>query len=190
MTVTSSIVAGNQANTDPDISGWTDPGGNHNLIGGDPLLASLANNGGPTQTMALLPGSPALGGGDPEAIDASGLLLTTDQRGFPRPTGTGAMPDIGAFQTPKGRIVASFGSNGLWSWTSSDGWQKLSCLDAHTLVIAPDAAIVAGFGSSGLWRWTNGSWQLISSLNDKTLAALADGSIVAGFGSIRPVVLE
>src|SRR5262249_27247495 len=61
---------------------------NGNIVGTsqnpiDPLLGPLANNGGPTQTMALLPGSPA--------IDAAGttlpinpltqLQLTTDQRG-------------------------------------------------------------------------------------------------------------
>ena len=32
----------------------------------DPLLDPLANNGGPTQTIALLPGSPAINAGDPE----------------------------------------------------------------------------------------------------------------------------
>ena len=35
----------------------------NNLIGGNPLLAPLGNYGGPTQTMALLPGSPAIDAG-------------------------------------------------------------------------------------------------------------------------------
>ena len=45
------------------------PDANGNLIGGpmhgaiDPLLGPLANNGGPTLTHALLPGSPAIGAG-------------------------------------------------------------------------------------------------------------------------------
>jgi CSLREA domain-containing protein len=68
---------------------------------GDPMLDALANNGGPTQTQALLPGSPAIDQG-------KSFGATTDQRdaGFPRisdsPTvanasgGDGA--DIGAFE--------------------------------------------------------------------------------------------
>jgi hypothetical protein len=54
------------------------------------LLGPLADNGGPTLTMALLPGSPAIDAGD------TGVMPTTDQRGFPRPAGVGA--DIGAYE--------------------------------------------------------------------------------------------
>jgi hypothetical protein len=56
----------------------------------DPKLVPLADNGGPTLTMALLPGSPAIDAGNPS------LAPATDQRGFPRPAGTA--PDIGAFE--------------------------------------------------------------------------------------------
>jgi hypothetical protein len=56
----------------------------------DPRLAALAGNGGPTATMALLPGSPAL-----EAAD-SAVCPPTDQRGAPRPIGRGC--DIGAHE--------------------------------------------------------------------------------------------
>ena len=42
----------------------------------------LRNNGGPTQTVALLPGSPAIDSGNPDGCtDGHGRLLTTDQRG-------------------------------------------------------------------------------------------------------------
>jgi hypothetical protein len=51
-----------------------------------PLLGPLQNNGGPTQTMALLPGSPAIDAGNPTGCtDGHGHLLKTDQRGMPRP---------------------------------------------------------------------------------------------------------
>ena len=56
----------------------------------DPMLGPLADNGGPTWTMALLPGSPAIDAGDSAAAPG------TDQRGFPRPAGLA--PDIGAFE--------------------------------------------------------------------------------------------
>ena len=56
----------------------------------DPKLGPLADNGGPTWTMALLPGSPAIG-----AADSAGAP-PTDQRGVVRPQGPGV--DIGAFE--------------------------------------------------------------------------------------------
>jgi len=59
------------------------------LIGLDPALRDLRDNSGPTPTLALLVGSPAVdaGGGD---------YAATDQRGVPRPIGPG--PDIGAYE--------------------------------------------------------------------------------------------
>jgi hypothetical protein len=64
-------------------------------LNADPLLASLADNGGTTQTMALLPGSPAIDHGDNVGCPA------TDQRGQVRPVdggGGGLVCDIGAFE--------------------------------------------------------------------------------------------
>lgn len=60
-------------------------------------LAPLANNGGPTMTRALLPGSAAIDGGNPAGCtDPSGLPLDVDQRGLPRPAGP--FCDIGAYE--------------------------------------------------------------------------------------------
>ena len=58
------------------------------LVGEDPLLDILRNNGGPTRTHALLTGSPAIDAGDTD--------LDSDQRGYARPSG--AADDIGAFE--------------------------------------------------------------------------------------------
>jgi CSLREA domain-containing protein len=63
----------------------------------DPAIGFLQDNGGPTQTHALLSGSPAIEGvviGD--CTDDLGAILTSDQRGFKRPAGTRC--DIGAFE--------------------------------------------------------------------------------------------
>ncbi len=108
VTLGNTIVAGNTAATNgPDVFGSFTSSG-HNLIGktngssgwvgtdltgtvAQPLnamLAPLGNYGGPTETMALLPGSPAIGAG----VVVSGV--TTDQRGLFR----GSRVDIGAFQ--------------------------------------------------------------------------------------------
>jgi predicted outer membrane repeat protein len=52
----------------------------------DPKLGQLGNYGGPTQTMPLLSGSPAIDAGNPNGCtDGNGHLLKTDQRGEPRP---------------------------------------------------------------------------------------------------------
>jgi hypothetical protein len=64
-------------------------------------LGLLHNNGGPTMTMAPLEGSPAIDAGNPAGCtDGSGNLLTTDQRGLPRPGRykRDHRCDIGAFE--------------------------------------------------------------------------------------------
>jgi hypothetical protein len=72
-------------------SGGLTNGVNANLVGvSDSGLGLLATNGGPTQTCAVLVGSPALGAGDPS------LLGTTDQRGVVRTS----YVNIGAYQDP------------------------------------------------------------------------------------------
>jgi CSLREA domain-containing protein len=124
--IRNTIIAGNGGGSGPDVSGGYSSQG-HNLIGnadgssgfnvtgdqvgstGSPLnprLGSLADNGGPTKTHALLAGSPALDAGDNAlAKDVADNTLTTDQRGagFPRfadssDTDTTQTVDIGAFE--------------------------------------------------------------------------------------------
>lgn len=68
---------------------------NHDLYNQPPWLASLADNGGPTPTHALLPQSPALNAGS--CISFDGAPLTEDQRDEPRPQGDGC--DIGAYES-------------------------------------------------------------------------------------------
>ena len=60
--------------------------GDGDLNNTNPTLGPLQNNGGPTATMALLPGSQAIDAGNPSGCtDGLGHLLKTDQRGMPRP---------------------------------------------------------------------------------------------------------
>jgi hypothetical protein len=60
-------------------------------------LGPLADNGGPTMTHALLPGSVAIDViPEVDCVDADGEPLTTDQRGVTRPQG--AMCDVGSFE--------------------------------------------------------------------------------------------
>ena len=112
-TITNSIVAnssgGDLENNTPDnfftgsfnlIGDGQDLGGLTGTITGDPLLGPLAFNAGPTETHALLPGSPAINAGD------DNVTQTEDQRGLAR-NFNGV--DIGAFELqPVAPIVTSF----------------------------------------------------------------------------------
>jgi len=61
----------------------------------DPNLGSLANNGGSTQTFALLTGSPAIDAGD-NAICAAAPVSNASQNGVTRPQGLYC--DVGSFE--------------------------------------------------------------------------------------------
>jgi hypothetical protein len=133
VTLENTIIAGNAAaNGTGDTTGAPTPGPNvdgtvtsngHNLLGtateatgftgtGDqtganPMLAALADNDGPTQTMALSPGSPAIDAG----VAASSSF---DQRGKPRTyddpgvanAATSDGTDIGAFELQPNCILS------------------------------------------------------------------------------------
>jgi hypothetical protein len=111
VTIQNSIVANNSGG---NCSGGTLTSKGYNLSGDntcnfnntgdlnntDPKLGPLNSNGGPTPTQALLSGSPAIDAGRPSGCtDGQGYLLTTDQRGKPRPNieDTGGC-DMGAYE--------------------------------------------------------------------------------------------
>jgi hypothetical protein len=111
MSLRNTITAGNAAPAAPDVDGPLSSEG-HNLIGDgtgssgydptdlvgtsadpiDPRLGPLQFNGGPTQTMALLPDSPAI-----DAGDNTGAPMW-DQRGPGFPRIIHGIIDIGAFE--------------------------------------------------------------------------------------------
>jgi len=70
---------------------WVGDGRAASSYSGDPLLGPLADNGGPTWTHALLPGSGAIDAASP-GVD----VPAADQRGAPR--ARGEAPDLGAFE--------------------------------------------------------------------------------------------
>lgn len=100
-TLTNSIIANNSAGAGPEFFGSTQFGtnnvtanntlikggytiggtfsGSNNIFGVDPMLGALADNGGPTKTLAPQAGAPVIDMGDNATCE------TTDQRGSPRP---------------------------------------------------------------------------------------------------------
>ena len=79
-----------------EATGFTGTG---DLTGANPMLAALADNGGPTQTMKLLPGSDAIDAGVAAGatFDQRGLARTVDDPGVPDEA-TSDGTDIGAFE--------------------------------------------------------------------------------------------
>lgn len=77
------------------------PGDLNNI---DPRLGTFGYSGGPTQTIPLLSGSPAIDAGNPSGCtDDRGNLLTTDQRGMPRPDpGDTGGCDMGSYESQSG----------------------------------------------------------------------------------------
>jgi CSLREA domain-containing protein len=104
------IVAGNTAPTGPDVDGTAEtittsvigvPGGK--TLADILVPAGLANNGGPTQTvaLALVAGNPAIDAGT-SSVCAAAPVNAIDQRGLPRPTAC----DIGAYEAQPPNIAA------------------------------------------------------------------------------------
>jgi hypothetical protein len=78
--------------------GSCDFAGSGSLNNTDPKLGPMGHYGGPTPTMPLLAGSPAIDGGD------NANFPPTDQRGRTRPFGSA--PDIGAFESSPPYVIA------------------------------------------------------------------------------------
>ena len=131
-----------------DIAGTADPASAYNLVGtggaggltngvngnqvgvANPGLGPLADNGGPTQTIALVTGSPAIDmGSNALAVDpVTGQPLTTDQRGPGFVRIVNGRVDIGAYEfTPDADDVLSvgWGTQTAALQTAADGLRLL-----------------------------------------------------------------
>jgi len=157
VTLTNTIVAGNSTIASggygPDVANEVTSGG-HNLIGNDtnseyptsgwvstdllgtagspinPELTTLGYYGGPTETLALEPGSPAIGAG------TSVLGVSTDQRGF----GRGSSVDIGAFQTQASPLQVNVAFD---SQSGSEPSGDVSLRDAINLANALSGGVIS-----------------------------------------------
>jgi hypothetical protein len=170
------IIAGNTALFSPDLSGNLGSLG-HNLIGNtqlgsgfdptdllnvDPLLGPLQDNGGPTKTMALLPGSPAIDAGD--NTDASDW----DQRGPGFPRIVNGIIDIGAYEVQDGECSGS---------------PAHSRTHVHPLPSEGEAFLFSGTSPAPLWTQSVGNEMVVPAPNlpvdlasvDQFFSAVRDG---------------
>jgi hypothetical protein len=191
------ILAGNEIDLDGALSS-----SGHNLIGStwggsgfddtdllnvDPLLGPLQDNGGSTQTMALLAGSPALNSGDPTQLGVA------DQRGVVRSGGV----NIGAYQASASALamtgpatatagtpfdvtvkaVDSFGQTavgytGTATFTSADPYGATLPADYH-FTLADGGVHTFGAGAT---LYTAGNWDVTAT--DAVTASITGAATV------------
>jgi parallel beta-helix repeat protein len=146
--MTNTIVAANTATSTPDVLGpYT---GRNNFVGGNPQLAALGNNGGPTQTMLPMSGSPVISAG----IDVVTNFLATDQRGYPRLSGRHV--DIGAAEV------------------------QFAAASANNPPVLQNVAWSAGGGGSVQFNFTNVTGAEFTALSSSNLTVPLSNWIVLG----------
>jgi hypothetical protein len=175
-TMRNTIVAGNSSVSGvPDLSGSLTSSG-YNLIGSrqggsgfdptdllnvDPLLGPLQDNGGPTQTMALLGGSPALNTGDPAQLGVA------DQRGVVR---RGAV-NIGAYQASASALVVS----------APDTAQAGVPFDVTVTAVDPYGQVALGYTGTVTFSTTDPDSGVVLP-PDYTFTSADEGSVTFGGG--------
>jgi len=157
VSLSNSILALNSAGMGTDCMG-TITSGDFNLIGNasdcgfspmsddqvntDPMLGPLADNGGVTQTMVLLDGSPAIDAADPADPSGAGTCEIDDQRGEMRPFDGNddgmAVCDIGAFELQEIAMPPETGGTGGTSGGSSSSgcFLTASTASGSTIVLS------------------------------------------------------
>jgi hypothetical protein len=222
LTVENTIVVNAASISAPDISGAVTTanndligdatgssgianGTNGNIVGEFPDLAPLANYGGPTQTMALLPSSPALGAGATSS--------TTDQRGNSRINWFGPNSlDIGAWQAPYQAALAETSAMqdmSLWPTATTlhnslgqgetatlltNGQLTLTSASGTTMLLDDQSrAIVAGVSPGGqpalfdlkntgvLYQYSVGGWALLDNFTQAIVGGVTSSGTPALF---------
>jgi hypothetical protein len=182
------ILAGNTANSGTDLSGSFASLG-HNLVGNsfgasgfaasdrlnvDPRLGPLQNNGGPTPTMALLPGSPAINAGDNTGAPAF------DQRGPGFPRIFGGTIDVGAFETqaqlPPAIVISDVSlPEGNVGTTAALFTVQLSAPGTETVTVKYSTADGGATVSDNDYQAAGGTLTFTPGQTSKTITVLING---------------
>ena len=190
------------------------------LPGTDPKLGELADNGGPTQTMALGSGSPAIDAGNDTVCTDATTVNKLDQRGMARPQGTHC--DIGAFELDKARpTIDSFTATSptasldipITAFTASDNFAVTGYLITTTYTppstskpyppatgwssTAPSTFTVGGTGNYVLYPWVKDQDGNVSGTNTRTVVDVCTVSAItvtsdndSGAGSLRQAIQD
>jgi len=178
----------------------------------DPLLGALLYNGGPTATVALLPGSGAIDAGSPAHCAAVG---NKDQRGATRPQG--AVCDIGAYEVDRtppmvNDFVSAASSNSLdipiTTFTATDNVAVNSYLITTTSTptapgapgwvrTAPTTFTLASYGRQILYPWAkdydnnvSAAFPFPSLVTACSGVTLVTNTLDSGPGSLRQAIAD
>jgi fibronectin-binding autotransporter adhesin len=180
-------------------SGWATGGGGD--LGGtianplNPELAPLGNYGGPTPTMALLFGSPAINAGSVGSVPSG---VTTDQRGPGYPRIVNSTVDIGAFEgtgIPTTTAVqtsaasSTYGQSVTFTATVSDGGGvPTGSVEFYngTTVLGPGSSL-SGSGNSATSMLTTSMVAAGTNLSIRAVYT-PTGNFVGGSGSVSQTV--
>lgn len=123
--------------------------GIHRSTALDSILSPLADNGGPTQTHALVAGGPAI---DRDQVSLAGSYPATDQRGVVRPYGLGV--DAGAYEYPSFQLMSV--SPGHRDFEAAGGIQNVTVTSSvvWTVTYAPDWLTISPISGNGDWSVT------------------------------------
>jgi hypothetical protein len=116
---------------------FNDPG-SHNIFTDSPGLGLLSDNGGPTLTQALLPGSPALRAGSPELASFDGQPLSYDQRGLSYRRDFSAATSTSALFRIKVICYSQMDSN--------KGPRQSEDTGTEAITVLPDLAVLFSYG--------------------------------------------
>jgi hypothetical protein len=200
VTISNSLIVNNTSSVNPDVKGALISQG-FNLIGNrgnsfgylntdlpngtNPFLGNLSDNGGPTQTHALLSNSPAINAGN--SADAP----LTDQRGFERIVG--GIIDIGAFEsdtpastptptpTPTATPTVTPTPTPTPTVTPTPSPTPQNCL----FLITPPSQDFPASGGTGTISVSGQTGCSYSSLNESTFVTLDSGATGTGNGTVN-----
>jgi len=145
----------------------------------DPKLGLLADNGGPTNTLALGLGSAAINKG----VTIAGVKL--DQRGVPRPAGP--LPDIGAYERASchGVLVNRVGTAGNDSVKGTPGADGMLGLGGNDVLSGGGGsdALCGGFGNDRLLGGPGNDTLLGGPGNDTLLGGPGIDTCIQGPGT-------
>jgi hypothetical protein len=156
---------------------------NNDVVTPDPHLGGLADNGGPTKTIALLSGSPAISaGGTCPAAD-----MGFDQRGTTRKTAC----DIGAYETPLMALTVALSGSGTVAGLAPNAFTcQPTCTPAFlsgTTVTVQEHATAGSFFSG----WPQADCDSISADGKQcTVTITAPRTVHADFEPIPNVTLQ
>lgn len=145
-------------------------GGTGDLNSTNPMIGSLAANGGPAKTHALLPTSPAI-----DLVPLSSCTVSTDQRGVPRPQGVAC--DSGSFEHPPTLPQQCAGN--------LSGYNLIQGTNGNdTLTGTAGQDLIFGYGGNDTINGSSGEDCLVGGLGkDLVFGSSGDDVILGGDGS-------